>query len=56
MSLGRAGAENVAAWMDPKQTDGRAALDLAQETAVTAVVHYPVSSRVNNSKSPFVPM
>ena len=39
-----------AAWMDSKQTDGQAALDLAQEVAVTAVVHYPVSSRVNNSK------
>jgi putative SOS response-associated peptidase YedK len=40
-----------AAWTDPKQTDGHAALDLAQQTAVTALVHHPVSSRVNNSKS-----
>ena len=37
--------------MDSKQTDGQAVLDLAQETAVTAVVHHAVSSRVNNSRS-----
>lgn len=37
--------------MDPKQTDGQAALDVAQAAAVTAVVHHAVSSRVNNSKS-----
>ena len=40
-----------AAWMDSKQTDGQLALDLAQHTAVSAVVHHRVSSRVNNSKS-----
>jgi putative SOS response-associated peptidase YedK len=40
-----------AAWMDSKPTDGQAALDLAQRSAVTAVAHHAVSSRVNNSKS-----
>jgi putative SOS response-associated peptidase YedK len=40
-----------AAWLDQNQTDGQAALDLAQQRAVTAVVHHAVSSRVNNSKS-----
>ena len=40
-----------AAWMDLKQTDGQAALDMAQAVAVTNVVHHAVSSRVNNSKS-----
>ena len=40
-----------AAWMDPKQTDGRFALDHAQSVAVTAVVHHAVSSRVDNSRS-----
>ena len=43
--------EAEAAWMDSKQTDGQAALDLAQQTAVTAFVRHAVSSRVNNSKS-----
>jgi putative SOS response-associated peptidase YedK len=43
--------EAEAAWIDPKQTDGQAALDAAQAAAVTAVVHYAVSSRVNNSRS-----
>ena len=43
--------EAEAVWLDSKQTDGQAALDLAQGAAVTAVVHHPVSSRVNNSKS-----
>ena len=40
-----------AAWLDSEQKDGKAALELAQQSAVTAVVHHPVSSRVNNSKS-----
>ena len=43
--------ETESTWMDREQPDGQAALDLAQQTAVTAVVHHPVSSRVNNSKS-----
>ncbi len=43
--------EAEAAWLDSERKDGQAALDAAQAVAVTAVVHYPVSSRVNNSKS-----
>jgi putative SOS response-associated peptidase YedK len=43
--------EAEAAWIDPNQMDGQAALDLAQQSAVTAVVHHAVSSRVNNSRS-----
>ena len=43
--------EAEAAWLDSKQTDAQAALDRAQAAAVTAVVHHPVSSRVNNSRS-----
>jgi putative SOS response-associated peptidase YedK len=43
--------EAETAWMDLRQIDGQSALDAAQAAAVTAVVHHPVSSRVNNSKS-----
>ena len=43
--------EAQSAWLDPKQTDGEKALALAQENAVTAVEHYPVSKRVNNAKN-----
>jgi hypothetical protein len=35
----------------PRQTDSEKALALAQEKAVTALEHYPVSTRVNNSKN-----
>ncbi len=40
-----------ASWTDAKQIDGQEALDSAQAVAVTSVVHHPVSSRVNNSRS-----
>jgi putative SOS response-associated peptidase YedK len=39
------------AWVDPRQTGSEKALALAQEKAVTALQHYPVSTRVNNAKN-----
>ena len=43
--------EAQSAWVDPKQTDSEKALTLAHEKAVTAVEHYRVSPRVNNSRN-----
>jgi putative SOS response-associated peptidase YedK len=43
--------EVESAWLDPKQTDSKEALALAQEKAVTAVEHYRVSPRVNKAKN-----
>jgi putative SOS response-associated peptidase YedK len=43
--------EALPAWVDPRQTDSEKALALAQEKAVTALEHYPVSTRVNNAKN-----
>ena len=40
-----------AAWLDPGTTDAAAVVEFARECAVTEFVHYPVSTRVNNSKS-----
>jgi putative SOS response-associated peptidase YedK len=39
------------AWVDPRQTGSEKALALAQEKAVPALQHYPVSTRVNNAKN-----
>jgi putative SOS response-associated peptidase YedK len=39
------------AWTDTKQTDGQAALDVANAAAVTTIDLHAVSSRVNNSRS-----
>jgi putative SOS response-associated peptidase YedK len=43
--------EVQSAWIDPELTDGKEALALAQEKAVTALEHYLVSMRVNNAKN-----
>ena len=39
------------AWIGPKQTEGKEALALAHEKAITTVEHYPVARRVNNAKN-----
>ncbi len=43
--------EVQSAWIDPKQTDSKEALALAQENAFTSVEHHPVATRVNNAKN-----
>ncbi len=43
--------EAEAPWMDPKQTDGQAALDVAHAVAVNNVEFHAVSTRLNNSRS-----